>query len=240
MPHLKAVIFDLDGVLTDTVELHYQSWMQTLTQYGIPFDRQINEQLGLNRQKSLEVILGSIELAEQDQRAILEEKNRRFLEAVEMIDRTNALPGAERLLQELKAEGILAGVASASRNAQTVLQHLDLLSYFDAVCDSNLVTRSMPAPDVFLQTAHLLEVCPENCAVIEDSEAGVTAARAADMCVIGLRPELRMKNADAVFASLEQVNAGLLKAVHSLWWAYNPHTAHEARTGSELYSYPEG
>ena len=98
-------------------------------------------------------------------------------------------------------------VASSSRNTRAVLRRLGLLEAFDAVVDLNNVPRSKPAPDLFLTAARRLDVPPARCVVIEDSAAGVQAARAAGMRVIGVGPQSRLAAADRVVPSLSALEA---------------------------------
>lgn len=217
---MSAVIFDMDGVLTATVEHHYQSWKKALDGYEIAFSREKNEKLlGLTRRRSLEVILEGKQLAEEEMQAILDRKNRFFLDSLETMNPADLLPGVRVLLEELKEAGIRTGVASGSRNAAAVLERLGIESLIDVICDGSATEQSKPAPDIFLKTAQALGVSPNACLVIEDSEAGVQAGLKAGMCVIGLGPELRLRHSHAVFASLTQVNFRILGAIYDLWAA---------------------
>lgn len=215
---LHAVIFDMDGVLCATDEYHYQSWKEVVSEYGIPFTRQDNQKLlGLTRRRSLETLLNGRRLTDHHKNDILRRKNEVFLEMVKRMDAKDLLPGVKELLVELAASGLRMGVASASRNSRPVLAQLGIDTFMNAVCDGNTVLQSKPAPDVFLETAGALEVPPAECMVVEDSQAGVLAARAAGICVIGLGPESRVRGAAAVFPSLEGVSLNILRQIHSTW-----------------------
>lgn len=219
---LKAVIFDLDGVLTDTVEYHYISWKEALAPYGIHFDREDNEKLlGLSRRQSLEVILGELKLDEGTMRRILAVKNENFLKAVRDMTPQDVLPGADRLLEELRLARIKTAIASASRNARIVLEQLGLASSIDVIVDSNMVRKSKPAPDVFLKAAAALNEIPKTCLVVEDSKAGVEAGLQAGMCVVGIGPEKRLKKAHTVFHSLISVHRQQLVEAFESWINFN-------------------
>jgi len=197
----KAVIFDLDGVLTDTIEPHYLSWQKLMDELGVPFDREKNDLLrGLSRNESLEVILGdrSGEFTAEQKRDITRRKNDLFLDLVAKMSPNDLFPGAGGLLQDLKQRGVPLAVASSSRNAEFVLTQIGAREYFDVVLDANDVPRSKPDPAVFLEAAIRLDVSPERCIVIEDGAAGVEAARKANMTVVGLGPIERVRRAQLI------------------------------------------
>ena len=211
MPPIQAFIFDLDGVIADTTDLHYASWKRLAEEEGIPFDRTVNERLrGLTRPASLEIVLRGRKVSAARQEELLARKNRYYLALLQHMTPEDILPGVVPLLEEIRAAGWKLGVGSASRNARAVLHQLGLLDWFDAIADGHSVSRSKPAPDVFLAAARMLEVPPESCVVIEDAPAGIEAARAAGMKVVGVGPEARLGHADARFPSLEGVSLAMI------------------------------
>ena len=211
MPPIQAFIFDLDGVIADTTDLHYASWKRLAEEEGIPFDRTVNERLrGLTRPASLEIVLGGRKVSSARQEELLARKNRYYLALLQRMTPEDILPGVVPLLEEIRAAGWRLGVGSASRNARAVLHQLGLLAWFDAIADGHSVSRSKPAPDVFLAAARMLDVPPESCVVIEDAPAGIEAARAAGMKVVGVGPEVRLGHADARFPSLEGVSLAMI------------------------------
>jgi beta-phosphoglucomutase len=215
---LQAVIFDMDGVLCLTDEYHYRSWMRVSQVLGIPFGRQENEALrGLTRRRSLEVILKGRALPESQVQKILELKNESFLAQVEAMTPEALLDGVKQLLEELRDAGLKTGVASASRNVQIVLHRLGIYGYIDAYSDGNITTRSKPAPDSFQTTAALLGVNPKECLAVEDSQAGIQAARRAGMCVVGLGPADRVREANATYPDLSKVHLEDLREIYRRW-----------------------
>ncbi len=213
---LRAVVFDLDGVLCSSIGYHYRAWKKTLQRYDIPFTRADNERLrGLTRRKSLERILNGARLPEARMQAILEEKNRHYLEYLKEMSPADLAPGAGPLLQELHAAGLKLAVASSSRNARPALQRLGIEAYFTAVVDGNQVQRSKPDPAAFLQAAASLAVLPSACIAVEDSPDGIQAALSAGMFVVGLGDSARDGGACAHFPSLESVRLADLLAVYS-------------------------
>jgi beta-phosphoglucomutase len=215
---LNAVIFDMDGVLCATDDYHYRSWKEVVSAYGIQFTRRDNQELlGLTRRRSLDTLLKGRSLPENEMDEILRRKNEVFLKLVEQMDAHDLLPGVKELLNELAANQLRIGVASASRNTGPVLERLGIEHYMDAVIDGNTVRKSKPAPDVFQKTASALGVHPAECLVLEDSQAGVQAARAAGMCVVGLGPADRVRDAAANFLGLQGVSLANLQQIHKNW-----------------------
>lgn len=205
---MQAVIFDLDGVLTDTAELHYESWADLAVGLGISFDRRINDQMrGLSRPQSLAVFLRGHETRFSDvqRRQLLESKNEAYLRRVAELTPDDVLPGARELLEGLRAEGARVAVASSSRNAGRVVEKLGLGPLLDVVVDGNTAPRSKPDPQVFQAAAEQVGVPPRDCVVIEDAEAGVRAGRAAGMKVVGVGPTDRVGRADLVVSSLREL-----------------------------------
>jgi len=201
----EAVIFDLDGVLTDTAELHFQSWLEISREIGVPFDRQANEALrGLSRADSLRVFLGphAVRFTPQQQAGIMDRKNDLYVARVRRMTPDDLLPGSRELLEDLRGRGVGVAVASSSKNTRLVLEKLRIEPLLDAVVDGNDITRSKPDPEVFLLAARRLGVPPQRCVVVEDAESGVAAGLAAGMKVVGIGPPQRVGRAHLVVASV--------------------------------------
>jgi beta-phosphoglucomutase len=212
----RAVIFDLDGVLTDTADLHYRSWVTLAGELGILFDRCDYDALrGLSRERSLEIFLGpTAERYSPSQKAELaERKNRYYLALVDGLSPRDAFVGVPELLRELRQAGLRLAVASSSRNAGVVLERLGLVDAFDAIVDGNAAPRSKPDPQVFLVAAERLDVAPEYCVAVEDAESGVAAAIAAGMIVIGVGPVERVGAATRVVSATGQIDLALIQSL---------------------------
>lgn len=201
----KAFIFDLDGVLVDTATFHYQAWKRLANSLGFDFTRQQNEKLkGVSRQQSLEYILdwGNVKLPLIEKQRLAAQKNEWYLELVAEMTHWDTLPGAIRLLRAAQANEIRTALGSASKNAPLILEHTRIADCFDAVIDGNSVSRSKPHPEVFLKAAYALDVPAADCLVFEDAQAGVEAAIAAGMHVVGIGNPDDLKGADMVVPGL--------------------------------------
>jgi beta-phosphoglucomutase len=203
MGNIRAFIFDLDGVITDTSEFHFRAWQRLAGEEGLPFSRQDNEALrGVARRESLNLILKGKKIPEATADAWMERKNNYYIEMVKNMSPGDLLPGAEQLLEELHQAGFRVAVASSSKNARLVIQRLHLGNFLDAIVDGTMVASSKPAPDLFLKAAELLGVPPVQCVVVEDASAGVEAGRAAGMHTVGLGPMERVSQANLVLSDL--------------------------------------
>lgn len=201
---MKAFIFDLDGVITDSAEYHYLAWKALGEELAIPFDREFNETLkGVSRTESLERILRlggrQDDFSTEEKERLATKKNEHYVSLIENITETDVLPGIEVFLTELRRAGYKIGMASASKNAYMVTKQLGLLDAFDHIVDAATVAQSKPHPEVFLKAAVALGVEPEECVGVEDAVAGVEAIHAAGMYAIGIGDPAVLTEADIVF-----------------------------------------
>ncbi len=205
--NIKGVIFDLDGVITDTAEYHYLAWQRLADEEGLPFNREANEELrGVSRRGSLLKITGDKHYTEDQIQEMMERKNRYYVESIENISPKDLLPGALELLQELRDAGIKIALGSASKNARPVVEKLGIAKYMDVIADGFSVTEPKPAPDLFLFAAKELGLAPSECIVVEDAGAGIEAAHAGGIIAVGLGPKERVGEAEIVLPSLENVH----------------------------------
>lgn len=187
---IKAVIFDLDGVLVTTDELHYQAWKQLAEEEGITgFTREDNlRQRGVSRMASLEVVLEKADkkYSDEEKAALAERKNNIYVKSLETLDKSAVLSGAFEFIALLKEKNIKTAVGSASKNTPMILEKTGLADKFDAVSCGLDTQKSKPDPEVFLIAADRLGVPYENCLVIEDSDAGIQAAKAGGMYALAV------------------------------------------------------
>ncbi len=212
-PDIQGVIFDLDGVLTDTAEFHYRAWQRLADEAGLPFNRQANEALrGVSRRESLQLIVGDKPYSEVALQDMMERKNNYYLELIQTITPQAVLPGVIELLDELRRSGIKIAIGSASKNAHSVIEKLGIGDRVDAIADGFSVEHPKPAPDLFLFAAKQLGLDPAHCVVVEDAASGIAAAIAAGMGTIGLGPRDRVGAAQIVLPNLVGVHLADLQA----------------------------
>ena len=212
---IKGFIFDLDGVITDTAELHFQAWHKLATDEGIPFNREANEALrGVSRRDTLLTIIGDRKYSESQIQEMMERKNRYYVELIQGITPEILLPGVANLIDELREKGIKIAIGSGSKNARSIIEKLGIADKFDFIADGNSVKRSKPAPDLFLYAASQLGLEPAHCVVVEDAASGIEAALAAGMRTIGIGPIERVGAAQIVLPGLKDIN--LKDILHTL------------------------
>ena len=205
---IKGVIFDLDGVIVSTDELHYQGWKYMADSEGIYFDREINERLrGVSRMESLEIILEKATKtytdAQKEHLAML--KNDYYRELLATLSPNDILAGVQDVLLGLKTAGVKIAIGSSSKNTPVILKQIGLDKTFDAVSDGNNITNSKPDPEVFLIAAEWLGLQPEVCLVVEDAEAGITAALAANMKTLAVGSAAKDKRAHLTAGDLSKI-----------------------------------
>ena len=184
---MQGVIFDLDGVICFTDEYHYLAWKEMADGMGIYFDREINNRLrGVSRMESLEIILERYEgpeLTDTEKQALAERKNDLYRTLLGQMSPQDLSSEVKETLDALRKKGMKLAIGSSSKNAPFILERISLSNYFDAVADGNCITRSKPAPEVFLKAAEYLGLSPEDCLVVEDAVAGAEAGHAGGFAV---------------------------------------------------------
>ncbi|WEA03138.1 beta-phosphoglucomutase [Mucilaginibacter sp. SJ] len=208
MNTIKACIFDLDGVIVDTAVYHYKAWKRLANSLGFDFTEHQNEQLkGVSRVRSLQLILswGGVTKTEAEQEQMATLKNTWYMEMVNQMKPEEILPGAKEFLTTCRAVGLKTALGSASKNSMTILEKIGITDMFDAVIDGNKVSKAKPDPEVFLAGAQALGVLPEECVVFEDAIAGVEAAVAGDMKVVGIGLPDVLKGANLVIKGLDEM-----------------------------------
>ena len=216
---LQAVIFDLDGVITDTAEHHYLAWKAIGDELNLPFTREFNENLkGVSRLESLRLLLSlspvELNYSEEQLNALAERKNDLYKELIAQIKPSDVLPGIPELLGQLKRLGIKTAIASASKNAFSVIKNLKMEEQFDTIVDAAKIKNSKPDPEVFLAAAEQLGVKPEACVGIEDAVAGVEAIRSAHMTAVAIGKKEHFPHAHAIYNSTAELNADALIELH--------------------------
>jgi beta-phosphoglucomutase len=212
---LKACLFDLDGVIVDTARYHFVAWREIAEELGFVFTEEDNEKLkGVSRIRSLEILLeiGGISLDDESKTLLAQKKNSLYLQYVLKMRPDEVLPGAKEFLTDCRNNNLGIGLGSASKNATTILNLLQITHLFDSIIDGNKVTKAKPDPEVFLTGARELGVLPQNCVVFEDAEAGIEAAIAANMFSVGIGNPVILKKADFVASGLKNLSVKTLIA----------------------------
>lgn len=206
---LEGMIFDLDGVLCRTDRYHLAAWRALAGRLGIALPPDAAERTrGVGRMESLDIVLGerSKDFTREQKRALAEEKNALYREYLAHLTPADAEPLARETLTELRRRGIKLAVASSSRNAPLIIEKLGFTALLDAVIDGSMISRSKPDPEVFLKAAAALALPPARCAVVEDAQSGIEAARRGGFLAIAYTPTpRRLTNADAEIHKLTQL-----------------------------------
>ena len=206
---LEGIIFDLDGVLCRTDRYHLAAWRTLAGRLGIALPPDAAERTrGVGRMESLDIVLGerSKDFTREQKRALAEEKNALYREYLAHLTPADAEPLARETLTELRRRGIKLAVASSSRNASLIIEKLGFTTLLDAVIDGSMISRSKPDPEVFLKAAAALALPPARCAVVEDAQSGIEAARRGGFLAIAYTPTpRRLTNADAEIHKLTQL-----------------------------------
>lgn len=187
---IKAVIFDLDGVIVSTDDCHYHAWKKMADEEGIYFDRTINERLrGVSRMDSLDIVLERSEkvYSEAEKVELATRKNEYYKQLITKLTPADILPGVLGKLEMLKNNGIKIAIGSSSKNTPMILKQIGLATFFDAVSDGNNITRSKPDPEVFVKAAEMLQIAPEECLVVEDADAGIEAGKRGGMKTLAVQ-----------------------------------------------------
>jgi len=212
---IKAIIFDLDGVIVDTAVFHYQAWKKLANSMGFDLTEVQNEKLkGISRLESLDILLeiGKINsMSDEEKQQLATKKNEWYRENILKMTPQDILPGVKNFLAELKKADYKIAIGSSSKNAGTILERIGMKNFFDAVVDGTKITRSKPDPEVFLKGAQELNIPPEQCLVFEDAESGIEAAKNAGMKTIGVGNPENLPKADKVIPGFQNVNISIIE-----------------------------
>lgn len=182
---VKALIFDMDGTLADTMPAHYVAWRETMARYGIEFSEDRFYALGGVPTKSIVSLLAHEAGLTLDSHAVAIEKEEEFLR---VIDTIGPVPPVVEIAAMHRGKLPMAIATGAMRLIlDRVLRQLEITDWFQATVTAEETERHKPEPDVFLEAARRLDVSPAHCRVYEDTDPGIEAARRAGMQVVDIR-----------------------------------------------------
>ncbi|WP_294578620.1 beta-phosphoglucomutase [uncultured Thomasclavelia sp.] len=207
----KGLVFDLDGVITDTAKFHYQAWKALADSIGIAIDLQFNEQLkGISRMDSLDRILvhGGKEndYSAAEKEAMAADKNANYVKLLDALTPDDLLPGVKNFLDQAKELNIPCSLASASKNAPFILKKLGVYDYFDAIVDPASLKKGKPDPEIFIKAAQLINLEPFEAIGFEDAQAGIAGIKEAGMYAVGVEGSEPLTQADMTIKSFEELN----------------------------------
>ncbi len=203
---IKGLIFDLDGVITDTAEYHFLAWKRLANEEGLDFRREDNEQLrGVSRRESLIRLLKGKIVSEDIMQTWMHRKNEYYTAYLDDITPDDLLAGVGDFLDAAQSQGLKLGIGSASKNAKPVIEKLNLLNVFSVIGDGYSVVNPKPAPDLFVWVAGGLQVHVDETIVFEDAPAGIDAAKAAGCRVVGIGTS-DLSHADMQIKGFDTIN----------------------------------
>ena len=185
MDQIQAILWDMDGVLVDTTELHFLTWARVFSQHHIPFSREKFQFIyGMNNRQAI-AILGGEHLTDDFKDALSEQKETLFRQM--LCEKELLLPGVKTWLEYFRSNGFAQAIASSAprENIDAIVHSLGLRPFFDTTVSASALP-SKPEPHVFLEAASLVGIPPGRCVVIEDTPAGIEGARRAGMRCIGV------------------------------------------------------
>lgn len=208
LEQFKAAIFDLDGVVVDTVPLHFKAWKRMFAEYGKKFTFQDYKEKvdGIPRIDGGRAILH--DLSTQELIKATDKKQKYFLEYLKK-EEIPIFKTTVKLMKELRSKGIKIAVISSSKNSPNILKRTGIIKLLDVEVNGNDITKGKPHPQIFLIAAEKMGLKQKSCIVFEDAVLGVKAAKRAKMFCVGVDrhndPE-RLKGADMVVKDLKEIS----------------------------------
>lgn len=204
----KAILFDMDGVITDTMPFHYEAWKKIFKSLGISLDKhEIYKREGEKGIVSISQILAlyGLKISHEEKIKLLQDKEALF----KKISQVRLFPGIEKLITSLKTQGyLLALVTGTSRGELDYILPSFLLKSFDVVVTGDAVAHGKPAPDPYLKGLNELKVKANESIVIENAPYGIKSAKDAGIFCIAITtslPSKYLKEANIIFDSLDKV-----------------------------------
>ncbi len=213
---IRAVLWDMDGVIADTGPYHFAAWQHVFTRQNVQFTEQdFQRHFGQRNDTIIRSTLGE-QAPDTVVLKIADEKEAKYRELVR--SNVQALPGALKLIRMLSAWGFRSAITSSAplENIQLILNEMGIADEFDTIVSGRDVTEGKPSPQIYLCAAEKLDAAPGCCIVIEDAVAGVRGARAAGMACIAVtttHPAEHLQDANTVVTTLETVDSAMLDSL---------------------------
>ena len=215
MKQVKAVIFDMDGLLVDSEPIQFETSKLLFRRHGHRFTvRHLRKFLGIRLIDELTTLKHHWKLS-QGVNELQNERKDIFLKLVRQ--KLHLSRGASELLEFLRKVGLPIGLGTSADSwfVDEVMEKFNIRHYFDAIVDAGGVKKGKPNPEVYLKVAERLKVSPKNCLVLEDAINGVAAAKNADMMCFAIPnpyiPKKHYQGADQIFQSLQEVTRSLIE-----------------------------
>lgn len=190
-----ALVFDLDGVIVDSMPVHTQAWRVYLEKYGID-PRDLESRMHGRRNAEIVADILGAHLTPQEIFEHGAAKERLYREMTGVDLESHLVPGIREFLERYAAVPLAVASNAEPANISFILDGAKLRSFFQAVVDGMQVTRPKPFPDVYMKAAEKLGIAPRDCIVFEDSPPGVEAARSARARVVGVETHEPLQNVD--------------------------------------------
>ena len=209
---IRAVIFDMDGVLIDSEPVHYKAWKETLESVGIPFERELSDLfIGVPDFKVAQYVAEQYRLSAEEKQ-LLERKKKIYREMMEKS--VKGFPGVVEGLRSLDSFSLGLATSSCRQEAVMLLDALGIREFFGAIVTSDDVKRPKPMPDTYLHATSLLGIPPEECIAIEDSTHGIRSAASAGLFVLAVETShdgTMLQQAGAQFKTTKEAIGWILK-----------------------------
>lgn len=215
---LKGLIFDLDGVITDSAKYHWMAWNALAQKLDIQLPSKAKDALkGLSRMDSLNLILkyGNQQgrYSEAEKQKFAAEKNAMYLESIKNMTPDDLLPGISRLLSEAKKQNLKLAIASASLNAPKILEQLQIIDEFDVIVDPTTLHKGKPDPEIYIKAQELLRLKSDEVISFEDAASGVAAIKAANQFAVGIGNKRVLKAADYIVPTTAELSLDEIEAI---------------------------
>lgn len=216
--NIKAVIFDLDGVITSSSKEHFLAWAKLAHDLGGNLsDHIMDEVKGRSRMASLDLVLEDIKMAEkfsaEQKKQLADRKNRYYIDMISKFNPSNLEIGAIDLFEYLIKNSVKIALGSVSKNARMLLDNMKITDYFDYIVDPENVKSAKPAPDIFLNAADYFGFEHRFCVGIEDATAGIAAIKSAGMFAVGIGDKDLLTEADIVYRALQDVDIAYIDSI---------------------------